>query len=270
MHHAARAQRYFRESAVCAAILAATLLAPTGAAAGEPGADVATAFSRGAGGSGTLRLDFEARGTTAILTGASTIGEVEPLVLVCALCTREELGVASRALGARLAAVRAKERPCDLEVVGAPAGSAYRIDGLPGGDPARPRPIEPGRHELRVVGPDGARVASLELAPGEARRVEWDELKDEHPAPRPIRVALSSGGIGLALAAAGTSLLLLDGDCATTRRNTAGECATVHDLAPIGWSLVSAGAAAAVFGVVYGVAEGRVGRRRARSAGGAP
>jgi hypothetical protein len=70
------------------------------------------------------------------------------------------------------------------------------------------------------------------------------------PEPRPLWVPTLLTGIGVAAAAAGTALLLLDGDCASTRIDAEGDCSQIHDLAPAGWGMVSAGAVSVVTGVV--------------------
>ncbi|HUT79040.1 MAG TPA: hypothetical protein VM285_15180, partial [Polyangia bacterium] len=70
------------------------------------------------------------------------------------------------------------------------------------------------------------------------------------------RLPILLGGAGVALAAAGTVLLLFDGDCASTRRDTAGNCAALHDLAPAGWSLAATGAAAVVTAVLIWILGG--------------
>ena len=67
------------------------------------------------------------------------------------------------------------------------------------------------------------------------------------------RLPLLVGGAGLALALAGTVLLLFDGDCASPERDAAGNCATLHDLAPAGWTLAGTGAAAVVTAVLLWV-----------------
>lgn len=70
------------------------------------------------------------------------------------------------------------------------------------------------------------------------------------PDPRPLWLPALLTGLGLAAAAAGTALLLLDGDCASTTIDAERHCSRVHDLAPAGWSLVGVGAASALTGVV--------------------
>jgi hypothetical protein len=70
------------------------------------------------------------------------------------------------------------------------------------------------------------------------------------PREQPLWIPTLVVGLGVAAAAAGSALLLLDGDCASTRVDAAGHCAQIHDLAPAGWSLVGVGAAAAVTGIV--------------------
>lgn len=70
------------------------------------------------------------------------------------------------------------------------------------------------------------------------------------PEARPLWVPTLLTGLGVAAAAAGTALLLLDGDCASTRIDAEGDCSQVHDLGPGGWGLVSVGAVSLVTGVV--------------------
>jgi hypothetical protein len=77
------------------------------------------------------------------------------------------------------------------------------------------------------------------------------------PVDRPSpRLPLLVGGAGLALAVAGTVLLLFDGDCASPERDAAGNCATLHDLAPTGWALAGTGAAAVAAAVLLWVFRG--------------
>jgi hypothetical protein len=70
------------------------------------------------------------------------------------------------------------------------------------------------------------------------------------PDPRPLWLPALLTGLGVAAAAAGTALLLLDGDCASTTIDAERHCSQVHDLAPAGWSLVGVGAASALTGAV--------------------
>jgi hypothetical protein len=67
---------------------------------------------------------------------------------------------------------------------------------------------------------------------------------------RPLWLPTLLTGLGVAAAAAGTALLLLDGDCASTRTDGDGDCAQVHDLAPAGWGAVGVGATSVVTGIV--------------------
>jgi hypothetical protein len=67
------------------------------------------------------------------------------------------------------------------------------------------------------------------------------------------RLPILVGGAGVALAAAGTVLLLFDGECASARSDAAGNCAALHDLAPAGWSLAGTGVAAVVSAVLLWV-----------------
>jgi hypothetical protein len=270
VHHTERVGQRVRR-AVFAGVFAAVAIGATVAAADEPDAEIAAAFSKGAGDGSALRLELEFHGRTAVLRGASTADDGTRLALVCALCTRGELLARSRELGAALAAARANTRSSSLEVVGAPADAEVRIDGVPGRTGGRAQPMEAGRHAMTVSAQGGSRTSAFVLDPGESLRAAWDEMPEDRSKPRPLRVALAAGGAGLAMAAAGTALLLLDGDCATTRLNSDGECGALHDLAPLGWSLVGTGVAAVLFGVLYGaVAAHREARARKRSDGGAP
>ena len=70
------------------------------------------------------------------------------------------------------------------------------------------------------------------------------------PRAHPLWLPTLLSGLGVAAAAAGTALLLLDGDCASTTVDAEGDCSQIHDLAPAGWGLVGAGAASLVTGVV--------------------
>lgn len=70
------------------------------------------------------------------------------------------------------------------------------------------------------------------------------------PEPRPLWIPTLLTGLGVAAAAAGTALLLLDGDCASTAVDRDGDCRQLHDLAPVGWGAVSAGVVSVVTGVV--------------------
>jgi hypothetical protein len=229
-------------------------VAMSGAAASAvPRDPVAAAFDKGGG--GEFRLSLSRDGGTALLR-ASADGGAPPLSVVCALCTSDELLVAARSLGAQIAAREASREPCRLEVGGLPDGASVRVDGLPGRAGGAPELVEPGRHEVRAIGNGAIRTGAVAVEPGEAGRLEWSDMKAISPRHRTVRVAIASGGLGLALAAAGTALLLLDGDCATAPDAT-GRCDKLHHLAPLGWSFVGTGAAAVLFGVVYGIASSR-------------
>jgi hypothetical protein len=97
-----------------------------------------------------------------------------------------------------------------------------------------------------------ARTAGATLAERAGTAVDpLDEVPVvAEPRTRPVWVPTLLSGVGLAAAAAGTALLLLDGDCASTTIDAAGHCSRVHDLAPAGWGLVGLGAASVVTGVV--------------------
>jgi hypothetical protein len=246
--------------AAAGALLLGGLIASSSAAAAETDAALSAAFATGAGGDASLRLDPARSGRTTVLAASSVSGGADRLSLVCALCSRDELLAESRALGAVLAAARSGARPCLVEIAGLPPGAEVRIDGLPARAGGRSQPVEPGRHVVRAVGPGGPRTERLDLEIGESSLVAWDAMKAETPKPRPLRVALAASGLGLALAAAGTAFLLLDGHCATTRVDAAGRCEEIQSLAPLGWSFVGAGAAAVLFGVIYGVVAERSGR----------
>ncbi len=70
------------------------------------------------------------------------------------------------------------------------------------------------------------------------------------------RLPILLGGAGLALAAAATALLLFDGECASPERDATGNCAALHDLAPVGWPLLGTGAAAIVTAIVLWILDG--------------
>jgi hypothetical protein len=229
-------------------------VAMSGAAMGtEPRDPVTAAFATG-GGDG-FRLSLSRDGGTVLLRASANDG-VSSLSVVCALCTHDELLVAARSLGAQLAAREASRDPCRLEVGGLPDGAAVQVDGVPGRVDGAPMLVEPGRHEVRAFGGGTLRTGAIAVDPGEDGRLEWSDMKTISPRRVTLRVAIASGGLGLALAAAGTAFLLLDGDCATAPDAT-GRCDKLHHLAPLGWSFVGTGAAAVLFGVVYGIASSR-------------
>jgi len=246
------ARRHAPRFAAVAAWLCAVAMSG-GAASAEPMDPVTEAFAKGGG--DEFRLSVERSGSTALLR-ASARGDAPPLAVVCALCTPNELLAAARSLGARAAASEASREPCRLEVGGLPAGADVRVDGLPGRADGAPMLIEPGRHEVRALVGGAIRTGAVALAPGEASRLEWADMERRSPRHRAARVAILSSGLGLALAAAGTALLLLDGDCASVPDAT-GHCDKLHHLAPLGWSFVGTGAAAVLFGIVYGIAASR-------------
>jgi hypothetical protein len=230
--------------------------ASSGPAMGADGADpVAAAFSKGAGGG--FRLSVERDGGTTLLRASDGAGGA-PLAIVCALCTQDELAVTARSLGARIAARAASLEPCRLEIGGLPAGATVTVDDI-SGRPVGAMLVEPGPHEVRALADGDLRSGAVAIEPGEAARLEWAEMEKSAPSHRALRLSIASGGLGLALAAAGTALLLLDGDCASVPDAT-GHCDKLHHLAPLGWSFVGTGAAAVLFGVVYGVAASRAHR----------
>lgn len=231
---------------LCAAALCG---APAGADPGDPARE---AFAKGGGGG--YRLSLERHGATTLLRGSAD--EAAPIAVVCALCTQRELVVAARALGARLAAFATSREPCRLAVGGLPTGAAVTVDGLPGRADGAPMLVEPGPHDVRASIGAATRSRAVALEPGESSRLQWADMEKPPSNRSAVRVAIASSGLGLALAAAGTAFLLLDGDCATPP-DAAGHCDELHHLAPFGWSFVGAGAAAVVFGVVYGIAASR-------------
>lgn len=103
---------------------------------------------------------------------------------------------------------------------------------------------------LRSAQSAGATLARRAGGSGKAPTPLSEIPKSAEPDPRPLWVPTLLTGLGLAAAAAGTALLLLDGDCASTRIDAERHCAELHDLAPAGWSLVGVGAASAVTGLV--------------------
>jgi len=76
------------------------------------------------------------------------------------------------------------------------------------------------------------------------------DMPEPESEPRPLWVPTLLVGLGLSAAAAGTSLLLLDGDCASTTVDAQGHCSQVHALGPAGWAALSVGAVSAVTGAV--------------------
>lgn len=250
------------------AVLLGALLAPSPsrAAGGDPG--IEAAFAAGAGGDPSLRLEIARTGRTSVLSGAPA-GGGPGMSLACALCSRDELLAEARALGALLAAAPSGG-PSALEIAGLPPGARVTVDGVPARSGGRPQPLEPGRHEVRAVGPGGPRAKRVDLGEGESAMIAFDDMRAARAEPRPLRAAIAVTGAGAALAAAGTALLLMDGECATTRVDPAGRCERIHSLAPLGWSVAGAGAAAFVLGVVWGALAWRAERSVAPDPGGAP
>lgn len=72
-----------------------------------------------------------------------------------------------------------------------------------------------------------------------------------------LRVSVVVAGLGAAVAAAGGAFLAMDGDCATDRVDQDGDCAKLHNGAPVGWTLVSVGAVAFIVGLVAAIATSR-------------
>lgn len=235
--------------------LLAAMLTPLGAWAAEPetaatDASVLTAaFERGyAGGPATApapALTVARQGRSATLIGRRGDAQVE---LVCLLCDDAELVATAREAGARLAAAAGGAPPARLVVAGLDPGDRVLLDGFPGG---LPEPvIEPGVHRIVVERGDERRAESLTLSPGERARLEFGDLER---APRPgvaRRTAIVLGGLGVAAAAVGTTLLVLHDDCASARVDRSGNCAELHDTGPLGWSFLGAGAASLTAGLV--------------------
>jgi len=98
-----------------------------------------------------------------------------------------------------------------------------------------------------------ARTMGADLAEraGSGGNSPIDELPAAaEPEPRPLWIPTLLTGLGVAAMAAGTALLLLDGDCASTEIDRDRDCREVHDLAPAGWGTLSAGAVSLVTGVL--------------------
>ena len=71
------------------------------------------------------------------------------------------------------------------------------------------------------------------------------------------RIAVSLGGFGVAVAAAGAVLLAFDDSCASSNLDKRGNCLDLHDTGALGWSFVGSGLAMATFGLIWGIITGR-------------
>ena len=219
-------------------------------------------FALGAAGLEEASIEAERFGATTVLSaGHPRGGSGSRLDLVCHLCSGEEVVAASRTLGALLRRDVDGIEPITLEIEGAASGDAIFVDGVRSSSGPGPRTIEAGPHDLTVVIDGRPRSGEFESDPGQAVVVVATDLEERRERTA-LRVGVVMTGLGAALAAAGTTMLVFDGGCAAPRVDDSGNCQTVHDLAPAGWSLLGAGAASLVSGIVAVIVSATRERRR--------
>jgi hypothetical protein len=218
---------------------------------GEPMATegrLAEAFRRGfadTASNSEPSLEVARHGSSAVITGRSGDERIE---LVCLLCDGAELVSTARAVGAQLAAASGGDQPARLTVGGLDPSDLLLVDGFPAGLPEQV--IEPGEHQVVVARGDARRARSLTLDPGEHLQSSFEQLEAVDDGGPALRAAVLLGGLGVAAAAAGTALVLLDDRCASTQVDAAGHCAKLHDTGPAGWALVGVGAASLIAGLI--------------------
>lgn len=252
-------ENLLRDTAIASAAFAAVLLTlgmiPGGARADSDGEEeqLALAFRAGASSVVDTSLEIERHGATTVLASSSSGDNPgERLELVCHLCSFDELMASSRALGAAVAVSAGNGQPGTIAFTGAEEDALVFIDGVRSRDGGSARAVEPGDHGMLVQGGGRARVSRAILEPGEDLVIDLDTIPLD-PYPRRLRGGVIIAGMGVALAAAGAALTALDGDCASTTVDSAGNCRDVHQLAPAGWSMVGTGCAAFVAGVVTAI-----------------
>jgi hypothetical protein len=213
------------------AVLAAASCCGRVALADEPSSspDLVPAFIAGYGQApGRPSLEIERQGATLVLRGvAGDSGTRVTARSVCLLCTSSEALAAARSLGAEL---------------------ATRAKGTASADGTAPEALSPAAAAGAEVAP-----AAVALDPALGAGVDARADAARLPAPddgwRPSAAVLAAG-LGVAAAAVGGVFLWLDGRCATSREDQAGNCENEHDLMPAGAALVGVGAAAIAGGLV--------------------
>lgn len=156
--------------------------------------------------------------------------------LVCLLCSQSELLSKARELGAVAAARYAAKDPATLSVSGLEQGTVV-VDGIPMTPRKTEHPLEPGEHEIVFI-QDGQEKRTVQhVAAGQNLKIDA-AVTEVRPQKRDdTRLKVLVGGLGLTAAAIGGVFLWLDNNCATE------DCKYLHDLAPVGWTLVSVGIA---------------------------
>jgi hypothetical protein len=166
--------------------------------------------------------------------------------------------------------------PPSLELRSVPDGAAVELDGRPVGTTPLSLQVGPGRRRLRAT-KSGFRPATrdVDAMSGTRERITFELAALAPQAPRPahrrrlVAVAWTSPGIAVGAAAAGGTLLALDGRPARTRcsgddRDAFGSCRYLHETTVAGAVMLSTAAVSAVSAVVFAAIVRRRGRGAAR------
>jgi hypothetical protein len=186
------------------------------------------------GGKGKTEIDVRHEGRNSLLVTRDAAGSVSAS-LTCLLCTSDEVLSEARSLGALVSARTQKQTVAEIDSSQADVDGRVYVDGIPLTPLGRRHPIEPGRHDIKVVKKGAVLGRSITIAP-ESRHplpTSYDTLKGSRA--RRLRAAVITGGMGLTTAALGGLFLWLDRDCATD------DCRLKHYLAGPGYGLLAAG-----------------------------
>jgi hypothetical protein len=192
----------------------------------------------------------------------------------CSLCGFEELVELAAAKAALLGTALEREtlEPPRIAIASRPGGATLVLDGRPLGTGPTSLEVPPGPHELVVTKPGySSQTLRFEASAGVERRLEFDlvPVGTRTSTTRRGRGWIIAGaallGTGVAVLAAGATLLALDGrerrrDC---QRDPLGNCRFVYETTAAGIASVAVGGAALLAGVPLLT----IGARRHRAAG---
>jgi hypothetical protein len=232
------------------AVLCAVFVADGVHADGEPGRELADSalvdavrvgLGREAPVQALEQLTVTRFGHSLVLEAQSPRGSLR---IECALCTSSEMLSAARSFGALVTADRSGSAPAYLSVRALGRQDRIFVDGVPVAPAHGPSPIEPGDHVIVLERGDEVATRAVTLESDVEALLDADEALAVKRTHRRLKVLL--GGLGATAAALGGVFLWLDGRCATASVDLSGQCAQQHNLAPAGWTLLSAGILAEV------------------------
>jgi hypothetical protein len=208
--------------------------------------DIQEAFGVGSSSSDAnapkLQILVEYHGRNLVLTQMRPAGGGEALSESCLLCTKAEALSRARSFGASLRAAADGRNVSTLILPELLIQARLELDGIPVVPRTKKYPIEPGTHQ--VVIEQGGTLANdvVEIGPGAEIPLLLPRVKPRVE-KRKIRAAAIVIGLGLSSVVVGGTLLGLDGQCATAKEDSAGNCSVEHDLKGAGIGLIAGGAA---------------------------